>query len=150
MAPNASIIIPCGHYTCSECLTKICDPSRAIANGDGEGTSNEIKCPNCRGKIILSKIINHDAFKKAHMPQLFDDLAAVGLDDVEESTDDSDSNSDDSDDEDDADSGGDLKGFIVDDDEEEILSTTDEENSEAGGYRRGKVGVLGYSRAPFG
>ena len=136
MTPNASIITPCGHSTCSECFAKISDPSQAIANGDGEGTSNNIKCPNCRGQIVLTKVINHNAFKEAHMPELLDELAAVGLDDADESTDDSDSDDDDSED-DDADSDGDLKDFIVDDDEE-VLTTTDEEEG-AGGYRQGKV-----------
>lgn len=72
------------------------------------------------------------------MPELLDELAAVGLDDADESTDDSDSDGDDS--EDDADSDGDLKDFVVDDDEE-VLTTTDEEE-EAGGYRQGKVPSL--------
>ena len=146
MTPNASIITPCGHSTCSECFAKISDPSQAIANGDGEGTNNNIKCPNCRGQIVLAKVINHNAFKEAHMPELLDELAAVGLDDGDESTDDSDGDdSDDDDDDDDADSEGDLKDFVVDDDVEEVLTTTDEE--EADGYRQGKVSSLDSSNA---
>ena len=56
MTGNASIIIPCGHSTCSECFAKISDPTQAIANGDGEGMSNDIKCPSCRGKVTLTKV----------------------------------------------------------------------------------------------
>lgn len=142
MTENASIIIPCGHSTCSECFLKISDPTQAIANGDGEGTSNDAKCPTCRGKIVLTKVINHEAFKQAHMPELTcdqqDDLSRVGLDDDDDdSTDDSDSESDDE--EDDADSDGDLRGFVVDDDVLEEDSTTDDAESDAEGYRKGKV-----------
>ena len=140
MTANACIIIPCGHSVCSECFAKISDPSQAIANGDGEGSSNDVKCPNCRGKIIMSKVINHDAFKLAHMPELSsdvqqDDLTRIGLDDSDDSTDDSDT---DEEEEDDADSDGDLKDFIVDDDVVEEESTTDDE-SDVDGYRKGKV-----------
>ena len=140
MTENASIIIPCGHSTCSECFLKISDPTQAIANGDGEGTSNDAKCPTCRGKIVLTKVINHEAFKQAHMPELShdhqDDLSGVGLDD-DDSTDDSDSDSDDE--ENDADSDGDLRDFVVDDDVVDEDSTTDDVQSDAEGYRKGKV-----------
>ena len=142
MTGNASIIIPCGHSTCSECFAKISDPSQAIANGDGEGNSNDIKCPTCRGKIVLTKVINHDAFKQAHMPELSgtqaDDLTGIGLDDSDDS-DDSTDDSDSDDTKDDADSNGNLKDFVVDDDAEEEELTTDGDESGAEGYRRGKV-----------
>ena len=146
MTENASIIVPCGHSTCSECFAKISDPSQAIANGDGEGNSNDIRCPTCRGKIVLTKVISHDAFKQAHMPELSetqpDDLTEIGLDDSDESddsADDSDDSTDDSDTGDDVDSNGDLKDFIDDDDMKEEESNTDDDDSTAEGYRRGKV-----------
>lgn len=114
MAENATIFIPCGHSTCSECFARISDPSQAIAGGDAEGRNVDIKCPNCRGKVITSKVIDHSAFKKIHMPeeggsdQL--DLQADGV-----TTDNSDSDSDgDSDDSDD--SSDEMKDFIVPDD----------------------------------
>ena len=139
MTENASIIIPCGHSTCSECFAKISDPSQAIANGDGEGNSNDVKCPTCRGKIVLTKVINHDAFKQAHMPELSgdqaDDLTGIGLDDSDESDD----SADDSDSGDDVDSNGDLKDFIDDDDVKDEESNTDDDESAVEGYRRGKV-----------
>ena len=142
MTENASIIVPCGHSTCSECFAKISDPSQAIANGDGEGNNNDVRCPTCRGKIVMTKVINHDAFKQAHMPEISgnepDSLTGIGLDDSDDS-DDSTDDSDSDDAEDDTDAKGNLKDFIVDDDAEEEDSITDDDESEAEGYRKGKV-----------
>ncbi|KAL8783322.1 MAG: hypothetical protein Q9213_004697 [Squamulea squamosa] len=118
---NATIFVPCGHNTCSECFARISDPSQAIVNGDDEGSS--LKCPQCRGKIVVSKLTDHVTFKKIHLPQL---SATEGIKEALEGASDSDSESDD----DTSDDGGsDLGGFIVDDDEE----TTEDEN----GYRKG-------------
>ena len=146
MTENASIIVPCGHSTCSECFAKISDPSQAIANGDGEGNNNDVRCPTCRGKIVLAKVINHDAFKQAYMPELSevqtDDLTGIGLDDSDDSddsADESDDSTDDRDSSDDVDSNGDLKDFINDDDVKEEESMTDDDESAAEGYHKGKV-----------
>ncbi|KAL8761783.1 MAG: hypothetical protein Q9184_002144 [Pyrenodesmia sp. 2 TL-2023] len=128
---NAIIFIPCGHSTCSECFAKISDPSQAIANGDDGG--NDIKCPNCRGKISTSKVTDRDSFNKVHIPdpsaeeELADELQ--GPSDSESDTDDDCSDGE----------GSDLGGFIVDDDEE----TTDEE-----GYRKGKTPFERCSKQP--
>ncbi|KAL8766510.1 MAG: hypothetical protein Q9209_006726 [Squamulea sp. 1 TL-2023] len=120
---NATIFVPCGHNTCSECFARISDPSHAIVNGDDEGTN--LKCPQCRGKIVLSKLTDHVTFKKIHLSQ----LSATGeIKEALEGASDSDSESDDDISDDDGDN---LGGFIVDDDEE----TTDDEN----GYRKGKT-----------
>ena len=112
MAENATIFIPCGHSTCSECFARISDPSQAIAGGDaGEGRSVDIKCPNCRGKVVPSKVIDHNAFKKVFMP----DEAGSALADCQadvETMDESDSDDDDSD----TDESGSLKDFVVNDD----------------------------------
>ena len=128
---NATIFIPCGHSTCSECFARISDPSQAIAGGDAnEGRNAEVKCPNCRGKIILSKIIDHNAFKKAHMPEL-SSAEGAGEGVTEESA--SDTGSDSDSDEEDMDDPT-LGGFVVDDD---VLS--DRTDEEAEGYRKGKT-----------
>lgn len=121
MAENATIFIPCGHSTCSECFARISDPSQAIVSGDAaEGRNIDVKCPNCRGKVNPSKVIDHNTFKKVHMPE-----EAAGLDGSDseagaETTDESDSDSDDDSDgdidEDDDKSIGSLKDFVVDDD----------------------------------
>lgn len=140
MAENATIFIPCGHSTCSECFARISDPSQAIAGGDAaEGRNVDIKCPNCRGKVMPSKIIDHNAFKKVHMPEESSSDAADPQADIE-TTDESDSDSDDdSDDSDDSDS---LKDFVVDDDV--VSDETDSEDVEgdkasAEGYGKGKT-----------
>lgn len=121
MAENATIFIPCGHSTCSECFARISDPSQAIVSGDAaEGRNIDVKCPNCRGKVNPTKVIDHNTFKKVHMPE------EAGLDGSNpeaevETTDESDDSDTDSDsdgdiDEDDTKSVGSLKDFIVDDD----------------------------------
>ena len=133
MSENAQIIIPCGHSTCSECFARITDPSQAIANGDSDGATNDIKCPSCRGKINLKKVINHEAFKKAHMPGL--DLGIATLEDDDETEDESESGEEDID----SDATGSLKEFVVDDDVVDDDETTDDSEGEAEGYRKGKT-----------
>ncbi|KAI4165917.1 MAG: hypothetical protein LQ342_000348 [Letrouitia transgressa] len=110
MTENATIFIPCGHNTCSECFTRISDPSQAIANGY-EGGREHIKCPNCRGRIETSRVTTHSAFKKVHLPEQFgfvedDAVISEGTDSDEDSSDDEDLESD-------------LGGFVVADDVKE-------------------------------
>ena len=132
---NATIFVPCGHSTCSECFARISDPSQAIAGGDAnEGRNAEVKCPNCRGKIVLNMIIDHNAFKKAHMPELFPGEEA-GLEADEESTSDSDSDSD-SEEEEETDDPT-FGGFVVDDDV--VSDSSESEGDKAEGYRKGKT-----------
>ncbi|KAL8698197.1 MAG: hypothetical protein Q9224_001959 [Gallowayella concinna] len=122
---NATIFIPCGHNTCSECFARISDPSQAIANGDVGGTN--LRCPQCRGQIVPSKVTDYVTFKKVHMNMsAAEEVMAEleGLADNESSE--SDSSSETTDDE-----GSDLGGFIVDDGDD----GTDGE----GGYRKGKT-----------
>ena len=126
-AMNAIIFIPCGHNTCSECFAKISDPTQAIANGDDGG--NSVKCPQCRGKVVLSKVIDFEIFKKVYLSEqapndLPDKIQAFKNEDSD--TEDDSEESDDSDD-----SGSDLGGFIVNDDAE------NEESEDDIGYRKG-------------
>lgn len=133
MAENATIFIPCGHSTCSECFAKISDPSQAIAGGDAaEGRNVDIKCPNCRGKVVPSKVIDHNTFKEVYMPENVD-LAADPQADIE-TTDESDSDS-----EDDSDDSDSLKDFIVADDEVSDATESDDDDNAAEGYRKGKT-----------
>ena len=121
---NATIFIPCGHSTCSECFTRITDPSQAIAAGDAGGQSGG-KCPECRGKVSTEKIIDHDTFKEVHQP----DLRKTTIDDIlkfeEADPDDDDDSDDDDDDDSEADDKGNLAGFVVDDEE------SDEDNKDS-------------------
>ena len=142
MADNPTIFIPCGHNTCSECFARISDPSQANAEGN-EGRNLDIKCPNCRGKILPTKVIDHNAFKRVYLPELMAD----GLLDDEgdsqadvETTDNSDSDDDDDDDDDEeddeVDSKGNLLNFVVRDDVDDDSSET-EEGDES--YSHGKA-----------
>lgn len=117
MAENPTIFVPCGHDTCSECFARITDPSQAIQDGETTEGLRDIKCPNCRGKITPSKVIDLQAFKKVHMRELCNDsdLDEVPPEEVG-TTDDSDSDDSDDDCSDDIDDRGNIKGFIVDDD----------------------------------
>ena len=132
MAENATIFIPCGHDTCSECFARITDPATAIADGDAGDRSIDTKCPNCRGKVTPNRVIDFSTFKKVHMPELCEDEPVADLpedasDDGESS--DSEEDSDEESDEDgEVDIKGNLKDFIVDDDADE--STHDEDSSE--------------------
>lgn len=122
LAENATIFIPCGHSTCSECFARISDPSQAIAGGDAaEDRSIDIKCPNCRGKVVHSRVIDHNAFKKVHMPELSNTDEPDFQAEIE-TTDDSSS-------EDDTDDSDSLKDFIVDDNA--VSDETDSEDVKA-------------------
>ncbi|KAL8690765.1 MAG: hypothetical protein Q9218_003858, partial [Villophora microphyllina] len=132
---NATIFIPCGHNTCSECFARIADPSQAIA--DGEDGNTTIKCPSCRGKIMKTKITDYQTFKRIHISD-----ASTEGDMAKEIEGFSDSDDDTTEDEDETtdDEGSDLDGFIVDDD----VETTDGEE----GYRKGKTPFEKSSKAP--
>lgn len=136
MAENATIFIPCGHSTCSECFARISDPSQAIAGGDGdEGKGPNIKCPNCRGKIAPTKVIDHNAFKRVFIPEAggpdgFDSQAD------DESTDESDSDSEESLSE--SHDSEDLKDFVIPDNQIESDSGTSDGSAEDS-HRKGKA-----------
>ncbi|KAL8735334.1 MAG: hypothetical protein Q9166_000879 [cf. Caloplaca sp. 2 TL-2023] len=119
---NATIFVPCGHNTCSECFARISDPSQAIANGDDGGTN--LRCPQCRGKIVVSKVTDHSTFKKVHM---HDDSAA---EEVAAELENALNTETESDDESTDDEGSDLGGFVVNDDEESF---------DGGDYRKGNT-----------
>ncbi|KAL9068798.1 MAG: hypothetical protein Q9157_006391 [Trypethelium eluteriae] len=121
---NPAIFFPCGHDTCMECFASLSDPSRAIREGDESASA---KCPECRGPIKRSDLLDYKTFKKVHMPETLAEGDGDGEAAAED--DDSDSDSDDSDDDaDDVDDHGNLKDFIVEDGQEEAEETDDEEN----------------------
>ena len=129
MAENPTIFIPCGHNTCSECFARISDPSQANADGV-EGRNPDFKCPSCRGKVVPTKVIDHNAFKRVYMPELTADGSLEDDRDSQadvETTDDSDSEDDEDEEDDGVDSKGNLRDFIVDDDED--TSETEGEDS---------------------
>ncbi|KAL5040914.1 hypothetical protein BDW71DRAFT_24791 [Aspergillus fruticulosus] len=104
---NPIIFFPCGHGTCSECFSRISDPSLSLQQGiDGAA---QVKCPNCRGIVDPKKITDHVSFRKVHFPDESEDAAGLeglGLATKEE---------EDHDETDDSDEGGTLSDFIVND-----------------------------------
>jgi SNF2 family DNA or RNA helicase len=86
-------------------------------NGDEGGGG--CKCPTCRGKVDMNKIIDYNTFKKVHLPSeaVNDDANDIFDSDAESNSDtDSETDSDtESESEDDANSDGDLRDFIVPD-----------------------------------
>lgn len=129
MAENPTIFIPCGHNTCSECFARISDPSQANTDGN-ESRNPDVKCPSCRGKIIPTKVIDHNAFKRVYLPEL---MADGSLDDNDGDSracvgtiDDSDSDDDEDEEDDEVDSKGNLLNFVVRDDVDEDSSETEE------------------------
>lgn len=131
MADNPTIFIPCGHNTCSECFARISDPSQANADGN-EARNPDIKCPNCRGKVIPTKVIDHNAFKRVYLPELVADGLLDDDNDSQadvETTDDSDSDDDEDEEDDEVDSKGNLLNFVVGDEDDEEYSETEEGNS---------------------
>lgn len=113
---NPSIIIPCGHAFCSECLAKLhtqhIDSSIQQGN-EGQGCT----CPKCRGELNMDKVINLATFRRVHQPETLkagdkdhnpddDDLIFDTEDEEEEE------------DEDEQEDDEDLAGFVVPDSEE--------------------------------
>ncbi|OAR05755.1 hypothetical protein LLEC1_07804 [Akanthomyces lecanii] len=117
---SPQFFIPCGHDSCSQCLSRIVDnaTSTNIQNGN---ESDKCKCPVCRGQFDPKQCFTLEAFQKVHMPAALKEDLKDGLE--EESEDESDDDvaedgegSDDDIYSDDAvDEKGNLSGFVVDD-----------------------------------
>ena len=122
--PNPTIIIPCGHTVCGECVQKLIDPARQQDGVEGTNTS---RCPHCRGELKAKFITDYKHFCKVHCPEKLD-VSDDGGEEDEGSEIDSDDDSD-TDDED-VDKDGNLVGFVVADDEEEEQEEEGEEEEE--------------------
>ncbi|KAH7310958.1 SNF2 family N-terminal domain-containing protein [Rhexocercosporidium sp. MPI-PUGE-AT-0058] len=116
---NPKIITPCGHDTCTECMTRMSDQADQQNVAEGHDGGNQLRCPTCRGSLAMNKVIDHSMFKKVHDPDP----------EKEETGSESDSDSDDdSESEADEDSDGDLRGFVVPDDIEDTDDEEDDDN----------------------
>lgn len=128
---NPTIIVPCGHTVCGECMQKLVDPTRGIR--DGHETAGAAKCPKCRGELKASMITDYKHFCRVYAPERLDPAdraASEGITDdgLDDGSDDS-SDSDDSEDEDEnVDENGDLADFVVPD---EIESESEAEASDS-------------------
>jgi SNF2 family DNA or RNA helicase len=113
---NPTIIIPCGHTVCGECVQKLVDPTRGIR--DGRENAGTAKCPQCRGELKAANITDYKHFCKVHAPEKLSEADRVTSEEV---NDDSDSEDEDEveedDDGDDVDTNGNLADFVVDDEE---------------------------------
>ncbi|KAF7921816.1 hypothetical protein BELL_0024g00250 [Botrytis elliptica] len=132
--PNPSIIIPCGHDNCHDCLMALSEQAKLAARGDDDGAT-ALKCPSCRGKLDMANLIDYRTFKKTHMPSPKVKEEEI-VDDAVESSDDSNSDTESESDSDtisdDVDENGNLDGFVVpdeiEDDEAEAEQGDDEIN----------------------
>ncbi|KAL4780602.1 SNF2 family N-terminal domain-containing protein [Aspergillus varians] len=102
---NPVIFFPCGHGTCTECFSRISDPSLSLQHGiDG---ATVVKCPNCRAIVDPKKITDHVSFRRVHFPDSSGDVA--GLEGLQPGIKENEDNHD----TDDSDEGGTLSDFIV-------------------------------------
>ncbi|KAK7985105.1 hypothetical protein PG988_002727 [Apiospora saccharicola] len=146
---NPSILVPCGHYACHECLQLHANSSEQQQNEGGKP-----RCIICRAEFDMKKAITYNAFKSTFMPEIGDaeaeDAGANGeVDGEDDSNSEVDSDATDSDDGvdddgDDVDDHGNLKDFIVDDDDDEYKpkpgKAKGESTSKAKSTSKGKKG----------
>lgn len=116
--PSPSFFIPCGHDSCSQCLTQLVDSAMSAAIREGnEGAQS--RCPVCRGTFDPKRCFNYETFRKIHMPETQDEAKAEEVasdgDGPSEYETDSGEEDEDGEDEDDVDEAGNLKGFVVED-----------------------------------
>ncbi|KAI9805798.1 MAG: hypothetical protein M1825_000412 [Sarcosagium campestre] len=114
---NPAIFVPCGHDSCAECLTKICEQTGLQGLAQGEERA-DVKCPTCRARISQKKCIDYTTFRRAHMPETVptEEVAQTnGDDDDDDEEDETDSSSDVSGSDDDAES---LADFVVESDDD--------------------------------
>jgi SNF2 family DNA or RNA helicase len=114
---NPTIIIPCGHTVCGECVQKLVDPTRGIR--DGRENAGAAKCPQCRGELKATMITDYKHFCKVHTPEKLPEADRSGSEAVEEDSDseDEDEMEEDEEEGDDVDANGNLADFVVDDEE---------------------------------
>lgn len=136
---NPRIILPCGHDTCTECLSKITDQARQQNLAEGNEGPGTYRCPSCRGELSMTNVIDYKAFCKVHKPDAEADNDAAET--ASESSDSDDSETESSS-EDGADSDGDLRDFIVPDgvtDSEDEVTEDEQDADEAEEARKKKA-----------
>jgi SNF2 family DNA or RNA helicase len=128
--PNPTIIIPCGHTVCGECVQKLIDPSRRGQDGSNDEASTA-RCPHCRGELHAKLITDFKHFCKVHCPERLasDEQGEVNGEETAAASD-SDSETEEEEDGEDVDDKGNLAGFVVSD--EDNNDGFESEHSDAG------------------
>ncbi|OAA37778.1 SNF2-related protein [Beauveria brongniartii RCEF 3172] len=118
--PSPQFFIPCGHDSCSQCLSRLADNATSQNIQEGH-ESDKCKCPVCRGQFNPKQCFTLEAFRKVHMPEA---LKAEEEDESEEESEDesdedavqeTDASDDDIYSDDAVDAKGNLANFVVDD-----------------------------------
>ena len=115
VSENPSIVIPCGHLFCKECLVQLQTQHESAQLLRGEEDA-KMRCPGCRGPLNPKKIVDLITFKHVHPPDGEEatqdhDLKVDRREDLIYDTDE-----DEDDEAGDDDEGDDLAGFVVPDD----------------------------------
>lgn len=66
---GVTIVVPCGHYYCAECLVQSMESRRPNSVEE----EDQPRCPQCRGPLDIHNCINLKHFQAAHCPERFDD-----------------------------------------------------------------------------
>jgi len=115
VSENPSIVVPCGHLFCKECLLQVQDTHEQHSMVRGDDTS-KLKCPGCRGDMDMNKVTDLKTFKLVHPPEGAQDGSQGSMDEEDdELIYDSDSDEDECDDDESS-----LAGFVVNDSDEPI------------------------------
>jgi SNF2 family DNA or RNA helicase len=127
---NPTIIIPCGHTICGECVQKLVDPTNAIRDGNEDG--GIAKCPHCRGELKASRITDYKHFCKVFCPEKLHPDDLLGDEEADENvSSDSDDEEESEDDRDEADEKGNLAGFVVSDEDENDEKEDDDDDDKS-------------------
>lgn len=128
---NPTIIVPCGHTVCGECVQRLVDPTRGIR--DGHENAGTARCPHCRGELKASMITDFKHFCKVHAPEKLDPVERAASEEVIDDGSDSDDDDEDVEEEDDADVNdkGDLAGFVVSDEEASEYEAEESDHADA-------------------
>jgi hypothetical protein len=139
VSENPSIVVPCGHLFCQECLLQVQTQHEQSNLARGEENS-KLRCPGCRGELDPKKITSLKTFKLVHPPDGDDqDNSELRHDYDDELIYDSDS---DSENQEDLDEHGNLKNFVVPDEGGDNYQPApkSKERSKNKGKQRAKAG----------
>jgi hypothetical protein len=111
VSENPSVVVPCGHLFCKECLLQV--QTNHEEQNIARGEEAKLRCPGCRGDLDPRKVTDLSTFKSVYP---FDGEGDIEVAIIGEPEDDLiyDSESDEE-----VDDWGDLRDFVTPDDEDE-------------------------------